>query len=119
MKTSQLPISIAALLLACSALPVTAGEMYWVAVENIDRRTCPSQSCGVVGYLRYKDRVEAHEVKGGWVRVSAEYNAMCSGGKSDLVESGNDECVPKNGITKGTFAEWVPMQQLSKTSPSK
>lgn len=119
MKMPHIRMSVAALLSAAATLLAAAGDLYWVAVEHVDRRTCPSTNCGVVGYLRYKDKVEVHEVKSGWVRISGEHNAMCSGGRSELVESGNDECVPKNGITKGNFAEWVPMQQLSKTQPSK
>jgi hypothetical protein len=118
MKSTNLRNLVAALLLASATLPASASEVYWVAVANVDRRTCPSQTCGAVGFLRYKDKVEALEVKAGWARISAEYSAMCSGGHSELVESGNDECVPKNGITKGMFSEWVPVQQLSKTPPS-
>ncbi|HYD62527.1 MAG TPA: hypothetical protein VEC35_19375 [Noviherbaspirillum sp.] len=108
---------LAALILAATVMPAAA-EVYWVAVANVDRRTCPAQTCGTVGFLRYKDKVEAQEVKGGWARVSGEYSAMCSGGRSEIVESGNDECVPKNGITKGVFSEWVPVQSLSKTVPT-
>lgn len=110
---------LAALLFPTFALPAAAGDLYWVAAQNVDRRTCPSESCGVVGYLRQKDKVEALEMKSGWIRISAEYSAMCSGGRSELVESGNDECSPKNGITKGVFAEWVPVKPLSKTPPAK
>ena len=108
----------AALILTACALPAGASEVYWVSVANVDRRTCPAQTCGTVGFLRYKDKVEALEVKGGWARVSSEYSAMCSGGRSEIVETGNDECVPKNGITKGVFSEWVPVQSLSKTAPT-
>lgn len=118
MKSTNVCSRLAALLLAVAAVPAFASEVYWVAAAHVDRRTCPSQSCGAVGFLRYKDKVEALEVKAGWARVSTEYNAMCSGGRSELVESGNDECVPKNGITKGMFAEWVPVQHLSKTIPA-
>ena len=109
---------LAALLITAAALPAAAAEVYWVSAAHVDRRTCPSQSCGTVGFLRYKDKVDAQEVKGGWARISAEYSAMCSGGKSEIVESGNDECAPKNGITKGMFSEWVPVQGLSKTTPT-
>jgi hypothetical protein len=109
---------LAALILASAAMPAAASEVYWVSVAHVDRRTCPAQACGTVGFLRYKDKVEALEVKGGWARISGEYSAMCSGGRSEIVESGNDECVPKNGITKGVFSEWVPVQSLSKTAPT-
>jgi hypothetical protein len=119
MRTKPIGMSVAALLAAVATIPAAAGDLYWVSVDHIDRRTCPSSSCGAVGFLRYKDKVEAHEVKSGWARISSEYSAMCSGGRSELVESGNDECVLKNGINKGQFAEWVPVQHLSKTPPAK
>lgn len=119
MNAKHIRMTVAVVLSAGILLPAGASELYWVNAESIDRRTCPSQACGVVGFLRFKDKVEAREVKGGWARISAEYSAMCAGGKSELVESGNDDCVPKNGISKGVFAEWVPVQQLSKSPPSK
>ena len=118
MKTIKARMRVAALLFPVVAAPAAAADTYWVASEYVDRRTCPSQACGSVGYLRFKDKVEARETKTGWVRISNQYGAMCSDGRSELVESGNDECTPRNGITKGVFSEWVPVQRLSRTLPS-
>ncbi len=82
-------------------------ERYWVTSERLNRRTCPSESCGVVGQLFFREGVTIHERRDGWVRASQTYDASCVGGRSEYVDTGNAACAPANGITDGQFAEWV------------
>ncbi|MFD2205525.1 hypothetical protein [Kiloniella antarctica] len=89
----------------------------WVTSDKLNRRTCPSTSCGVVGRLFFREAAHVHEVKGGWARVSKYYNASCTSGRSELVDSGDSKCAPKNGIVDGKFAEWVSVLYLSSSRP--
>lgn len=93
------------------------GNRMWVAAERIERRTCPSKQCGVVGTLDFREAATVAETKDGWAQVSRYYSASCENGRSDFVESGNDRCVSENGIVGGEFAEWVELKHLSATRP--
>jgi len=99
------------------ATEVMAAEQLWVTSDRLNRRTCPSTNCGVVGQLFFREGVTVLEERDGWVRISKSYDASCRGGKSDYVESGNAECSPSNGIAGGQFSEWVFAKYLSSTRP--
>ena len=42
----------------------------WVTSERLNRRTCPSESCGVVGQLFFREGVTVHEERDGWARIT-------------------------------------------------
>lgn len=90
----------------------------FVNVERVQRRTCPSITCGNVGWISERQVVEALEKKDGWVRITQQYDASCVDGQSEYVDDGKKTCTPDNGITSGKFAEWVPMSALSKERPA-
>ncbi len=90
---------------------------YWVTSERLNRRTCPSDNCGVVGQFFFREGVTIHEQRDGWARVTNLYEASCIKGRSEYVDTGNASCDPANGITNGQFAEWVSADYLSKTRP--
>jgi len=89
----------------------------WVTSERLNRRTCPSESCGIVGQYFFREAVTIHEQRDGWVRVSQHYDASCVNGKSQYVDVGNAACDPANGIIDGKFAEWVSANYLSESRP--
>ena len=89
----------------------------WVTGERLTRHTCPSDGCGVVGQLFFREGVESLEERDGWVRITEEYDASCQGGESEYVDEGNVACTSANGITGGRFAEWVRLDGLSETRP--
>lgn len=90
----------------------------WVTSERLNRRTCPSERCGVVGQLFFREGVKVHEVRDGWARITPFYDASCLGGRSEYVDSGNTECDDLNGIVDGQLAEWVSLGYLSETRPA-
>ena len=92
-------------------------ERLWVTSERLNRRTCPSESCGVVGQLFFREGVTVREERDGWARVTQTYDASCVGGRSEYVDTGNAACDPANGIADGQFAEWVSVEYLSETRP--
>lgn len=81
----------------------------FVNVERVQRRTCPSITCGDVGWIAERQVVEALEHRDGWVRITKPYDASCKNGVSEYVDAGENTCTTDNGITNGRFAEWVPM----------
>lgn len=89
----------------------------WVTVDRANRRTCPSIECGVVGRLYFRESATVIETKNGWGRITKYYDASCSGGRSEYVDSGKAECTSDNGIVDGQFAEWVKMDLLSDARP--
>ena len=93
-----------------------AGKL-WVTSERLQRHSCPSESCGIVGQLFFREAAIVLERRGGWARISKRYDASCSGGRSEYVDKGNAECSPANGIVDGKFAEWVKAEHLSATRP--
>lgn len=93
------------------------GKM-WVTAERIDRHTCPSISCGVVGTLDFREAASVEERKGEWVRITRPYDASCTGNRSEYVDKGKASCTPDNGIVDGKFAEWAEAKHLSVTRPA-
>ncbi len=90
----------------------------YVIVDQLTRRTCPSVSCGNVGWILYRQKLNIFEVRNGWARITEEYDAYCENGKSKYVDSGNDACTKANGIVNGAFSEWVDMTFLSPEQPA-
>ena len=90
---------------------------YWVTTDRLNRRTCPSTSCGIVGRLFFREAVVVYEIRDGWARISNYYDASCVNGVSQYVDSGNARCLSENGIINGSFAEWVSEQFLSRQRP--
>lgn len=89
----------------------------WVSVDRLERHTCPSKNCGIVGQLIFREKATILEEKDGWARISKYYDAACVNGVSEYVDSGNPLCKSSNGITDGKFAEWVDTRYLSATRP--
>lgn len=104
--------------LAVLAMPTYATQDRWVTVDNLNRRTCPSSDCGVVGHLKFRENAKVLEETNGWARISKYYDALCKGGESQHVDSGNKNCVASNGIKEGVFAEWVSSKYLNVTRPA-
>lgn len=90
----------------------------WVKVDTLNRRTCPSTKCGIVGKLFMREAVSVIETQNGWARITKPYDASCRGGRSDYVDSGNAQCTSENGIVEGRFAEWVSLEMLSADRPA-
>lgn len=93
------------------------GERLWVTTQRLDRRTCPSERCGIVGQLFFREAVNVLERRGEWARITRPYDAACEGGRSPYVDRGNAACAAENGITDGKFAEWVMVASLSPNRP--
>lgn len=94
------------------------GEKLWVTAERINRYTCPSETCGIVGTLGFREAATIRERRGEWARVSRVYDASCVNGRTEYVDKGNAACVPDNGIINGKFGEWVQAKYLSSTRPA-
>jgi len=93
-------------------------ERYWVTSERLSRRTCPSESCGVVGQFFFREGTAIHERRDGWARVTQFYDASCVNGRSEYVDTGNAACDTPNGISEGQFAEWVSAAYLAEDRPA-
>jgi hypothetical protein len=90
----------------------------WVSGERLARHSCPSEDCGIVGRLFFRDAVTVLETRNGWVRVSEPYDAYCLDGRSQYVDEGRADCTADNGITDGVFAEWVRLDGLADLRPA-
>ena len=90
----------------------------WVNVDRLNRRTCPNESCGIVGQLYFREKTTVYEEREGWARITKYYDAACKNGKSEYVDSGDKTCDAANGIADGRFAEWVSSRHLSESSPA-
>lgn len=90
----------------------------WVTSERLNRHSCPSQKCGVVGQVFYREAVFPLETIEGWTRITKNYDGACSGGRSQYVDVGEKACTPANGFKNGQFAEWVESKYLSQTRPA-
>jgi len=64
-------------------------ERLWVTSKRLNRRTCPSESCGVLGRLFFREGVTVHDKRDGWARITQTYDASCVGGRSEYVDTGN------------------------------
>ncbi len=93
-------------------------EQMWAIEERVQRRTCASEECGVVGQLFFRESAKVYEQKDGWARVTEPYSASCVGGVSDYVDRGRAVCTPENGIVDGQFAEWVKLDEISVQRPA-
>jgi hypothetical protein len=100
-----------------STQPSAPGIQLWVSVDVVNRRTCPSTNCGIVGRQFYREGVKLFEDRNGWARVTDYYDAACEAGLSAYVDSGNAACIPANGIVESQFAEWIFMQALVSERP--
>lgn len=90
----------------------------WVTADRLHRRTCPSADCGSVGVHFFRQGVTVLEERDGWARITKPYDASCTGGRSEYVDSGNSACVESNGIVNGRFSEWVALRYLSDVRPA-
>ncbi|MBK8457631.1 MAG: hypothetical protein IPL47_11450 [Phyllobacteriaceae bacterium] len=89
----------------------------WVSVDQTDRMTCPSENCGKVGRLFFRESAVVHEIVGTWARVTKYYDDACSSGVSVYVDSGPNKCNSANGISNGKVAEWVKLEHLNLIRP--
>ena len=94
-------------------VPAAAQERMVINVDDVQRRTCPSVECGVVGRFFFGESVPVFETLNGWSRVSGYYSAGCNDGRSAFVERGPSDCTETNGIVRGEFAEWVKSEFLA------
>lgn len=90
---------------------------HWVTSQRLPRYTCPSSGCGVVGDHYYRQGLDILEERNGFARVTEYYDASCTNGRSDYVDSGPAGCTNVNGIENGQFAEWVELSALSTERP--
>ena len=94
-----------------------SSNKHWVTSDRLNRRTCPSTDCGIVGQFFFREGTDVFEDKDGWARVSRYYDASCANGRSEYVDSGDSRCDPENGIVDGKFSEWVFADFLSEDRP--
>lgn len=111
-----------AVLLVASTLIASAAQAEtlptrWATVDRLNIRSCPSTSCGLTGWITYGDKVTVYEERNGWSRISKETSAMCTGGISAAIDSGNRKCTPENGIRDGKLTRWVSTQHLTDREP--
>lgn len=106
----------------CNSAPTDSGETgevsdgegkLWVTSQYIDRHTCASETCGVVGRLSFREGTTILETEGDWARITQPYDASCVNGVSEYVDEGDANCTVDNGIVEGRFAEWVQLADLS------
>ena len=110
--------TIIAMVLFNFGTQASAERTAWVTAMQLNIRTCPSSSCGVLGTLRLRDEVTVLAEMDGWARISKYYGAGCVNGVSQHVVGGNADCVPTNGIAGGKLAEWVSAQFLRSSLPA-
>ena len=94
-----------------------SSNRHWVTSDRLNRRTCPSTDCGIVGQFFFREGTDVFEDKDGWARVSRYYDASCANGRSEYVDSGDSRCDPENGIVDGKFSEWAFADFLSEDRP--
>jgi len=99
------------------APPASAESRMWVGAEDLKRHTCPSNECGVVGRLFFRESVIVYQKKNGWSRISGYGGAGCYEGVAAFVQLGRSDCSPENGISEGDFAEWVRSDALKSEKP--
>ena len=102
------------LILAALSSQVLADGRRWVTVDYLNRWTCPSIDCGIVGQLFFREGVNVLERQGEWARISKRYDAACRNGRSTYVDKGNPSCTATNGIVQGMMAEWISLQHVSR-----
>ncbi len=110
--------AILAILAMLGASPSFAADTYWVTADFLNRRTCPSTHCGIVGQLFYREEVTAYEERDGWVRISKPSDTSCREGQSDYLDAGGTSCSDSNGKEYSKSAEWVASKYLTATRPA-
>lgn len=95
----------------------SATKLMWVTVSRLNIRSCPSSSCGQTGWITDGNKVTVYEEKEGWSRISEATPAMCGGGISDAIDTGNRKCDAANGIVDGKLFRWVASKYLSDKKP--
>lgn len=95
-----------------------AETQMWVKADAVNRRTCPSTECGVVGKLLFRESAKVMETRNGWARITKYYDAACSGGRSAYVDTGRADCTAENGIENGQLAEWISLDFLADERPT-
>lgn len=111
-------VALLALLMISSL--ACAQDGYWVSVDHVYVRTCPSERCGEIGYAFLGEKRDVYEIVNNWARVSEEYDAHCENGVSKyirIVGGGNSACTKSNGINNGKFHKWIPVKSMSKKKP--
>lgn len=108
---------IGAFMTAITSVSMADDLRLWVAVDGIQRHTCPSVSCGVTGRFFFRESLFIRESLDGWARVSPYKSAGCYEGRSTYVQNGQDSCSAANGIVQGEFAEWVRSDFLAAERP--
>jgi len=103
---------------ATGSINDASGNNLWVTKQRVDRHSCPSNECGIVGQLFFREAAPPLEQKAGWVRITKYYDASCVGGKSKYVDRGNARCEARNGIVDGNFAEWIRAEDVSPDRPA-
>ena len=101
-----------------AAEAATEADEMWVTSERLNRHSCPSESCGVVGQAFFREAVFPIERKGEWTRITKLYDGDCSDGVSRYVDVGSKACTAANGFKDGKFAEWVKSANLSAKQPA-
>jgi len=110
--------AILAILAMLGASPSFAADTYWVTADILNRRSCPSTHCEIVGQLFYREGVTVYEERDGWVRISEPNDAPCREGQSDDVDAGGTSCSDSNGKEYSESAEWVALKFLTATRPA-
>lgn len=98
---------------------VSTEKTKWTTEDRVTTRTCPSERCGVTGWVTSGTRLKIYEERDGWSRIEEPRSAMCIDGKSGAVDSGNDKCTNENGIIDGQFSRWVSSKDLSNDQPAR
>jgi len=111
MKACREIFCVSAAVVLLSTAPVYAESLY-VVPDILNKRTCPSTSCGIVGQVMRGNKLTVLEKENGFARVT-DYYDPCTNGFHDFVKAGDNRCIPANGMKNGKFAEWVSLNHLS------
>lgn len=115
MKVYQKIFCLSAAMALLSTAPVYAESLY-VVPDTLNKRTCPSTSCGIVGQVMKGNKLSVLAKENGFARVT-DYNDSCTNGIHDWVKAGDNRCTQANGMRNGKFAEWVSLNHLSAEPP--
>lgn len=117
-STNPVPLGLEAAQTRSAPWPeLKIGQPNWVIEQHAERYTCPSDDCGAIGELYFRQQVEVHEVTNGFARISDPYDAACENGISAYVDSGPANCQMSNGIREGRLSEWIEAAALSSLQP--
>jgi hypothetical protein len=100
-KGTTMRVAIALCLLVASgsanAQALNSGP-YYVAVDVLEERLGPSSDATVTNRIYRQQRVDVHEIKNGWARISEYYDGRVEG-------------------KSGKVARWVLVKHLSSSRP--